>query len=777
MQSPLSQKRLRRLLLSVAAPIIFFGVLELLLRVTGVGYPPGYVVHRMIDGKALLTSNPDFGKRFFDARRSRNPPLFAVKANRDPGTFRVVVLGGSAAMGDPYPSAGVPRMIEAMLTARHPGNPVEVINAAMTAINSHVVRTIARDCRRLKPDAIIIWMGNNEVVGPFGPASAFSPVLHDSPAAIRLSIWARGTRLGQLVARLRATAERETVALDTAWRGMEMFMDTTLRPGDSELVNVYANFSRNLEAICRAAENDGTAIVLCNVPVNLGACAPFESETGGASETYRLARFAEREEDFERARSGYERARDLDGLRFRADTEINRRIAKCALEDEAITFVDAVALFRAASSNGIPGSELFLDHVHPTFTGNYVMARAICDGLEDAFRKSLLRETGIADYEHAPYPTPAECGRAMAHTGWDAYRIADLMYARKRNPPFTNQFDHQDEMRRLSLWRHKLKPASQGPAMARAIERYQFVIMQRPDDWILRDHLATLLLDSGRVQEAQTQIHTALRLYPYGAQLRARLAATLALTGKIEDALDELRRSNPAVYSDKTAALEALANALQEKGRINEARVLFDRAMAEDPGRVSLHYHIGRLLLATRAPAEAEPHLRFVLEAVPDHAQTHAQLGVCLSQLGRREDALTHMRRAVELTPLNASRRSNLGGQLAGMGLIEDAIVHLEKAASLDPASADTCNNLAYTYSRLGRQQKAIAWYREASRLAPHHSRIRMSLADALFAAGEHDEARELAQEVLKHAQQTHDSDLIQFVQARLDRYGPKPPF
>jgi hypothetical protein len=49
---------------------------------------------------------------------------------------------------------------------RFPGWLVEVINTAMTAINSHVIREIAKDCVRLGADFWVVYAGNNEVVGP-----------------------------------------------------------------------------------------------------------------------------------------------------------------------------------------------------------------------------------------------------------------------------------------------------------------------------------------------------------------------------------------------------------------------------------------------------------------------------------------------------------------------------------------------------------------------------------------------------------------------------------
>lgn len=765
------RKFIRCLALAIAVPVVFFVGLEWVLRIAGIGHRADFVVRRTIEGKRTLTNNPHFGTRFFDLRRSRKASLFAVPEKKGAETIRVIILGGSAAMGDPYPSIGVSRMVETMLQHRYPEQRFEVVNAAMTAINSHVVRIIMRDCRRLKPDAVVIWMGNNEVIGPYGPASVFSPVLHKSPVWIRLSVSARGTRTGQLLTRLRHVAGRRELDLEDPWRGMEMFIQTSIGADDSRLDDVYAHFACNLKEITGMAQDTGAAVVLCTVPVNLGNCAPFGKTTDDADTQYRIAQTLEREQRYEDARVHYERARDLDDLRFRADTEINRLIRGHASARDSIRLVDAVSIFGAASMNGIPGENLFLDHVHPNFQGNYIMAHAVCRALEDA----LLENRLAADEARNDYATPEQCRRALVHTDWDAYRIADLMYGRMKHTPFTNQFDHETEMRRLSMRRQQVKPATQPLQMGFAINQYQQAITRRPRDWVLRDHLATLAFETGRAEEAREQIYAALRRYPYSAQLRARLAAALALTGETSDALRELRKSNPVVYSDKSAALEALAGALFEKGKIDDARYLYDRALDADPGRVSLHYHIGRMLILMGAPADAESHLRIVLKAAPDHARTHAQLGICLTQIGRRDEALQHLQRAVELTPLNAARRGNLGALLAEMGRIDEGIAQLTKAAKLDPASGDICNNLGYAFSRAGRHVEAAAWYREALLLAPGDPRIGINFADALFAAGERREAREVAQRALEQAKQAFNPGLVKRIHARLQAYGVAP--
>ena len=68
----------------------------------------------------------------------------------------------------------------------------------MTAINSHVAVEIARDCAAHQPDLFVVYMGNNEVVGPFGPATVFQQ-WSPNRKLIRATAWLKSTRVGQLL--------------------------------------------------------------------------------------------------------------------------------------------------------------------------------------------------------------------------------------------------------------------------------------------------------------------------------------------------------------------------------------------------------------------------------------------------------------------------------------------------------------------------------------------------------------------------------------------------
>src|SRR5262245_49311343 len=212
------------LLVPFAALLLF----ELLLRAFGYGRPLDFVLCRGVEGQARLLANPRFTWLFFEPSQARVPPPFSLPLRKPAGTVRVFVLGSSAAQGDPEPAFGIARQLEVLLRDQYPGVPIEVVNAAVTAVNSHYVYAAARAALELEPDVLVVYEGNNEVVGPFGAGTVFTTAAPPLPL-VRATVAVRRTRLGQLVGSIARQASRGRSA-PGAWHGMKMFLEQQVRP-------------------------------------------------------------------------------------------------------------------------------------------------------------------------------------------------------------------------------------------------------------------------------------------------------------------------------------------------------------------------------------------------------------------------------------------------------------------------------------------------------------------------------------------------------------------
>ena len=72
-------------------------------------------------------------------------------------------------MGFPYPNnISFQRMLKYQLQKTNPDKDIEIINLALTAINSYTFYDFAQELVHFEPDAIFIYGGHNEYYGALG---------------------------------------------------------------------------------------------------------------------------------------------------------------------------------------------------------------------------------------------------------------------------------------------------------------------------------------------------------------------------------------------------------------------------------------------------------------------------------------------------------------------------------------------------------------------------------------------------------------------------------
>lgn len=645
----------RLLAVFLACVVVLVGP-ELVLRLAGVGWPTGFLVRGEVKGKPVWNENPRFTWRFMPPELGRAPQPLAVPVVREPGSLRVLVLGESAAMGDPEPAYGFPRVLESMLEARLPGRKVEVINAAVTAINSHVIREIARDCTRLNADVWVIYMGNNEVTGPFGPGTVFGQQA-PSGAMVRMGLLLKQTRTGQWlegIARRVGAARRSP----QTWGGLEMFLDQQVAMEDPRLATVRSTFESNLRAIIEAGRASGAKVVVGTVAVNQRDSAPFASrlsptlsadarptwesafregsqaeergdavaarkaydralgiDAGHAELMFRRSRLAAASGDTNAA-AGFARARDLDTLRFRADTELNEVIRRVAgkREAEGVWLMDAETTFARNARYGVPGDELFWEHVHFRLPGSYLLGLLSGSALLEAL-PAPLKEGAKPDWISLN-----EVAQRLALTSWGDFRVVDGVRSRFRRPPFSTQAYAADRDARFQRELAALAKGVQPTAFTAQAEVFRKRIAQRPDDWVLYDQLGRLHESFGDVEGAMAAWKQVVERMPHHFAVRLQMGRMLATR-------------------DESAA---------------QAEPLLREALALRPGTAEVHALLGLALSRQKRYPEAYTQFATAARLRPDLLEAEVQWGVALAGEGRLAEARGHLGRALELSTNSA---------------------------------------------------------------------------------------------------------------------------
>ncbi|HEU5079726.1 MAG TPA: tetratricopeptide repeat protein [Opitutaceae bacterium] len=563
---------------------LLLGGTEAVLRLANYGHAPGFWrKEKDAEGRVWIRENWWVTAPYFAPELMRRPHAFRLPEKKDPAAYRIFVLGSSAAMGDPEPSFSMARVLETLLRTAYPKVRFEVINAAVTAINSNVVRGIAADCAELQPDLFIVYEGNNEVIGPFGPATVFTPVLR-RPGAIRAAIFLRGLRVGQLVSRLARGANPEQQSLNE-WGGMQMFLKHEIAADDPRLETTEALFRDNLRAIVESGEKVGATVLLANVLTNQKDLAPFRSrhsanvspeqaaacdraigdghqkiaardfaaaetdfraatkaDDGFAEAHFQLGRILLREGKSGEAHVEFQRAIDLDTLRFRTDSRLNRAIADTAQETKA-TFVDLVAAAEKDSPGGILGDELLYEHVHLTFRGTYDVAVQLFGQVsEDLKKRGRVSEAAV------PLRID-EARERLAFTTYEQAMIVKQMLSRFQHAPFTEQSNIRERITTYSQRDARAAQLLSMPESAPALFAiYDAAIAANPSDWVLRRNYGMALVSLGRPDRAKPQLLAALAVIPddpdtlYGLILAHR---ALGETAEAARRTEQLRKLEP----------------------------------------------------------------------------------------------------------------------------------------------------------------------------------------------------------------------------------------
>jgi tetratricopeptide (TPR) repeat protein len=376
------------------------------------------------ENKDYLVLNPDASKKYFTNQAFAtvgNVELF--KKKKDKGTFRIIVLGESTTAGYPYFHNGsFHRWLQYRLMLTFPEKRFEVINLSLTAVNSYTVLGFAKEVINYNPDAILIYTGHNEYYGALGVAS--TDKIGGNPFMVNLILNLREFRLTQLLTNLYEKLAGKNMTGSGGTRMKMMVADEQI-PYNSKLFNRgIKQFTTNIDKTLRLFNKYNIPVFISNLVSNEKDFKPFMSvaidsiQFHGFEKNFKsgvmafensdfllasqllqkankifnanalcnfyLGKVAYKQADFKQAKEYFLRAKDHDGLRFRAPEQINEIIIQLCSKYSNTHLVDTKTAFENWSDDHIIGNELILEHIHPNLTGYALMS--------DAFYETMKKE-------------------------------------------------------------------------------------------------------------------------------------------------------------------------------------------------------------------------------------------------------------------------------------------------------------------------------------------------------------------------------------------------
>jgi tetratricopeptide (TPR) repeat protein len=740
---------------AILVPLAIVGGLELGLRLSGYGYPTSFFQQIKINGQDYFVPNDKFGYRFFPSALARTPAPQRMAVKKPPHTYRIFVFGESAAMGDPDPSYGAWRYLQILLREHYPGTDFEVVCVAMTAINSHAILPMARECARRDGDLWIIYMGNNEMVGPFGAGTVFGS---RAPGAglVRADLAAKTTRIGQL---LDGLMQRWGIHSSTpkTWGGLNMFENHQLRHDDPNRLRAYENFKKNLTDILQAGHEAGVPIILSTVGSNLKNCAPFASlHATTLSETQKtkwdgaysggiafesagdyqeaLKRYAEAaaiDPQYAelRFRLGscylaltnpaqslreFERARDYDTLAFRADTRINQiiREAADAYAGKGVYFLDADRMLARNSPKKIPGNELFYEHVHLNFDGNYLLGYAFAEQTEKLLPKS------VAAHGSNGWASSEICDRRLAVSSWDRSRVWQEILSRVSEPLYTGQLTHAATIKLCEETLGELNSRLDSEAPEQTRQLYQQALALAPTDSFLHQNFAQFLGARGDLAQATVEAQHVSELLPQTPAQYYDIGNLLIIQGRIDEAAEYFSHAL-AIQGDFVHALNGLGQILANEQKTREAIAYFRHALRANPDDPETYLNLGFLELNRGNLKQAALYYQNAGRLQPQGLADYFSQAVDSSALGLPARAVASFGEVLQLEPGFWQAHHLLGLELAAQGKIEEARAQFLEAIRYRPDFAPSHLNLGVMFAKQEKPDQALAEFRITLQLDP----------------------------------------------------------
>lgn len=415
----LSKKNIFRIILFLIPFVIFF-ILELVLRITGYEDELNFVSKVDRNGKEYYTINQLVGKRYFGKDRLyyRKGSHDYFEVNKSSNTIRVFCLGASTMAGFPYEYNAIPtEFLRDRLKTAFPGKNIEVINTAIAATNSFTVDEFADELVSYKPDLFIVYMGQNEFYGVYGVGSTVS--VGNSRWLIKTYLWFQHFKTFLLLKNVINSVAGFFGSDNTQDNKilMEEMAKTSIKYNSNDFKTGVNTFRDNYEELIDLARAHNIPILISTLVTNENDVAPFVSfHSDSLSNTlklenkkldslglielqknnyelaseffkksilidslpadvhYQLGECYEGLKNYHDAIKEYSLARDLDGLRFRAPSDFNKIIRKFGNQLN-VPIADVKNEFSQNSKNGLIGSGLLIDHVHPNIKGYFLLAK------------------------------------------------------------------------------------------------------------------------------------------------------------------------------------------------------------------------------------------------------------------------------------------------------------------------------------------------------------------------------------------------------------------
>jgi tetratricopeptide (TPR) repeat protein len=183
----------------------------------------------------------------------------------------------------------------------------------------------------------------------------------------------------------------------------------------------------------------------------------------------------------------------------------------------------------------------------------------------------------------------------------------------------------------------------------------------------------------------------------------------------------------------RAAELFVRGLALHREGLMQDARLLYEEALSQDPRHFDSLHLLGVIAYQTGDSVQALDLMDQAIKANPKQAAAHSNRGLVLRDLRQLNEAVESYDKAIALKPDYAEALTNRGNALMDLHRYGAALDSHDQAIALRPGFAEAYSNRGNVLMKLRRYSEAADSYERAVTLRPDYTEAHSNRGNALI--------------------------------------------
>lgn len=240
------------------------------------------------------------------------------------------------------------------------------------------------------------------------------------------------------------------------------------------------------------------------------------------------------------------------------------------------------------------------------------------------------------------------------------------------------------------------------------------------------------------------------------AAAAALFAAAPTLSAPLTGSAPPKKQDPSSLHPDYRAGLLALY-----QGKLDEAQRAFERAAKAQPRAAAPLLGQAEIAFKRQRPQDALAWISKALEVAPNDSHAHASMGRYLIVSGKPKEAEVSLRKAIQIDARFFRAHIDLADLLAGQQRWSAAVPLYEKCVTLDPTHAGAHYGLGLARAQLGDNAGAHSALTKAAQLSPDNGLPHLALARWHGGRKEYPQALTAVGEALKRNPNWLDAQIL----------------